>query len=135
MTMLLSDAWERSNFATGKASEISRQLSLAGIAVIWLFKTSDVAKPIAENMLLPLWFLLSALVLDLFQYLYTGIIWAAFSRRREKQHGSSAGTTEIADSPDWINYPAWFIFGAKICVLAYGYWQLLVSLKGIIGMK
>lgn len=135
MTLLLSEAWERSNYATGKASDIARQLALAGIAVIWLFKTTDSSKPITENMLFPLWLFLGSLLLDLLQYIVAGVTWAGFSRLREKQHKSSAGTTEINDSPGYINAPAWILWVAKMIAMTYGYWELLLSLKPIIGFK
>ncbi|MGN6479796.1 hypothetical protein [Luteibacter sp.] len=133
MSLLLSEAWDRSNYATGKASDIARQLALAGVAVIWLFKTTDASKPIAENMVFPLWLFLVSLLLDLLQYIVAGITWAAFSRLRERQHRSSAGTTKIKDSHSCINVPAWTLWTAKMLAMTYGYWELLLSLKPIIG--
>jgi len=38
----LSDYWENFEEYTGKASDIARQLSFAGIALLWLLRNSTV---------------------------------------------------------------------------------------------
>lgn len=127
MTMLLSEAWDQKNFATGKASDIARQLAFAGIAVIWLFKTSDATKPVPADYLWPLWLFLVALLFDLIQYLYAGIAWSAFSYIRDGQHGS-AGSTEIADASGWLDVPTWIFFGLKMAFMTAGYIALLTNM-------
>lgn len=83
--MKLSEYRKKSNEYTAKASEICRQLSLAGIAIIWLF--GDLKKtPILEPFLLfPLLALALSLLFDLLQYFIAGWIWIIFFRKEEKE--------------------------------------------------
>ena len=127
MTMLLSEAREIKNYFTGKASDVARQLAFAGIAVIWLFKTSDLTKPVPHEYLWPLWFFLLTLLSDLLQYFYGGTAWSIFCTVREPKHGSS-GTTEIKDAPKSLNYVTAIFFNLKMIFMTIGYFLLLKSM-------
>lgn len=84
--MKLKDARDNYYFYTGKASELVRQLGLAGIAVIWLFKKEVAGVPkIPEELLLPLVLIVLGLALDLLQYVSASIIWGVFQRWKEKR--------------------------------------------------
>ena len=71
-------------FYSGKVSDIVRQLGLAGIAVIWLFKieTSN-RQRIPDGLILPGILLLLGLATDLLQYAAGTIIWNRFNRKKE----------------------------------------------------
>jgi hypothetical protein len=66
-------------------SDLVRQFSFAGIAIIWIFK---IDKPIdhliPSPLFKPLLFLVFTLSLDLFQYLIPSIIWALFDIMKAK---------------------------------------------------
>jgi len=79
--MKLDDAREFYYFFTGKTSEIVRQLALAGIAVIWIFKIGQ--NQIPSELLLPLYLIAVTLVLDFLQYFVAATIWGVFSRHQE----------------------------------------------------
>lgn len=79
--MRLNEAREFYYFHTGKTSEIVRQLALAGIAVIWIFKVGQTQIP--PELLLPLYLIAATLVLDFFQYFVAATIWGVFSRHKE----------------------------------------------------
>lgn len=74
-------------YFTGKASEISRSLAFAGIALIWIFKTTseDGSFEIPSLLIAPLIWLGSTLILDLFQYISGGLIWLIYYRLKERQ--------------------------------------------------
>lgn len=140
MTMLLSEARDNSNFGTGKASDIARQLALTGIVVIWIFKTTIPVIPhpvtvIPHALLVSLWFFLMALMFDLLQYLAMGIVWAIFTRRREVEADSSASDTVIRKSPPLINLGSWCLFGLKIITLLVGYGLLLHGLWSLLRLQ
>ena len=67
----LADADE----ATGRASEIARNLGLGAIAVIWIFKNPEHVKVFLPNKLLSwaLFLAVCSLGLDLFQYIFRSV--------------------------------------------------------------
>jgi hypothetical protein len=106
---------------SGKASDIVRSLSLAGIALIWLFKVGPTSLPVLEPVLLKAaFFIFVALSLDLFQYLVGTFTWHCYflKKEREKTHPDSK-----FDAPKWINWPTWTLFWLKAVsmFIAYSY--------------
>lgn len=80
--MKISEARDFYYFYTGKTSEIVRQLALAGIAVVWIFKTGQTQLP--SELILPLNLIIGTLILDLLQYFVAATIWGLYSRYQEK---------------------------------------------------
>lgn len=121
---LLSKYREDYYFFSGKASEIARQLALAGLALVWLFKIDrpgETAIPAA--LFAPAGFLILAMFLDLCQYVGASLVWGLFSRSHERQ-----GTPDDADitAPPWSNWPALIFFCSKVVAVAVGYVLLLL---------
>src|SRR5438105_6305291 len=77
--MTIADLKEEYYFATGTVSTVVRQMALAGIAVIWIFKVGKDTGGITftPNMLVPLRLFILVLVADLLQYAYKGAVWGA----------------------------------------------------------
>lgn len=66
--MKLAAARETYYYATGQVSQIARQLALAGIAVVWLFKAGEGSSfLLPDELALALVAFFAALILDLFQ--------------------------------------------------------------------
>jgi hypothetical protein len=106
---------------SGKASDVSRQLAFAGIAIIWLFKKDSIpGTSIPHELLLPGIFIVVALALDIFHYCLGSIIWRVFYRTKEKEGVSER--KELSHS-DWLERPIWAVFCLKIffVFLAYIY--------------
>jgi hypothetical protein len=127
----LKDAYEG---GTGTASENGRKLAYVGFAVIWIFKlTLPNGDPqIPRALWLPAVFLAVALLLDLFQYLLTGVVYFAYFRRKEKefselhkQDPSLAKDTWTFTGSTRATWPGWTVFFLKQIALAVG-WALLV---------
>lgn len=120
--MNLQNARDNYYFHTGKVSDIARQLAFAAIAVIWIFNAGNgtsIALP--KELLQPLKLIVACLALDLFQYIFSAIIWGFFHRMKER-----AG---ISDSMEFkahpaINWPALVFFWSKPVVLACAYWEI-----------
>ncbi len=121
--MKLKDAREFYYFNSGKTSDLIRQLGLAGIAVIWLFK-SDVqgAPKIPEALSLPLMLIILGLGLDFLQYVVATSIWGIFQRRKEIQ-GATAETEFLA--PKQFNWPGIALFVFKVVTIIAAYFLLL----------
>lgn len=84
--MKLSEFRKASEAYTSKASDIIRQLIIAGIAIIWLFKSTDNGRNVLDSFLIfPLITLCFAAVADLLQYLAGGVIWDRFFLEEERK--------------------------------------------------
>ncbi len=113
---------------SGIASGIVRQLSLAGIALIWLFKTGANSAPVLEPQLLrAAFFIFVALSLDLLQYLIGTFTWHRYFLYKEQQGTSPDATFE---APNWINWPTWTLFWFKSTSMITAYSFILPFLYG-----
>jgi hypothetical protein len=122
--MHLSDAKSAYEIFSGKASEIMRQLSLAGIAVIWLFrdvseKTVDLDQRLVRAALL----IFLALFCDLLQYLAGTVIWFLYFRYKEKRR-TAENLTFYA--PSVLTWPTWTLFGIKIAMMLLAYAHYII---------
>ena len=117
--MKLEDTRSAYETLSGKASDIVRQLSLAGIAVIWLFKSGTEGAPVLDKPLVrAALFIFLALLLDLLQYLLGSAIWFLYFRHMEK--GGAKLDTEV-EAPESLNWPTWFLFAAKAAMMLVAY--------------
>jgi hypothetical protein len=106
---------------SGKASDLSRQLAFAGIALIWLFKKDTISGPsIPHELLLPGIFIVLALALDMFHYCLGSLIWRRFYRKGEE---AGADEERELDHSVWLELPIYAVFILKIIFvfLAYGW--------------
>jgi hypothetical protein len=115
--MNLKDARDNYYFYSGKTSDIIRQLALAGIALIWLYKVDQGGQEkIPVELHDPVILIVLTLTLDLLQYAIATAIWGVYQRRKENS-GTTAGIDFVA--PPSINYPTIFLFWSKVvCVLS-----------------
>ncbi|MEC3876419.1 hypothetical protein [Chryseobacterium salviniae] len=112
---------------TGKLSDISRQLSLAGIAIIWIFKTTVKDKIILDASLkYAATFIILSLAADLLQYTYQSITWSVFYYTK-KRNGNN--DDDIIYSPEYLNYTSWILFSAKIILLIIAYILIIIFLN------
>lgn len=115
-TEKVKDAYEA---LSGKASDIVRQLSLAGIALIWIFKIGPDSSPVIQAPLLrAALFIFVALFLDLLQYLVGTAMWHIFFRWQERRDISP---NKVFDAPVWMNWPTWTLFWLKAVSMAIAY--------------
>ncbi len=114
--------------ASGVVSSISRQLSFAGIAVIWLLRvgTNSGGIPFSSELLVPLYCFVSALGMDLLQYVYKTAVWGVLNHYHWRKH--SDNDAEVDVSPK-VNWPTNVFFWGKVALLGYGYWELLAFIQ------
>lgn len=116
---------------SGKASDVTRQLAFAGVAVIWIFKIGGAYKPqIPTPLLMPLALLVSTLAFDLLQYVVSAIIWGIFYRYNESKLKNLSEDPMLFASR-YLNWPGILFFFLKIAtvIIAYGllirfFWRL-----------
>jgi hypothetical protein len=102
---------------SGKVSDICRQLALAGIAIIWIFKR-DIGGiySVPKGLLLPMLLIACGLLADLAQYLIGSATWFAIYRLAE--YRSVSEDTELRHA-SYLEIPIHIFFWAKaICLLA-----------------
>jgi hypothetical protein len=80
------------SYYTQKAGDLSRQLGLAGIAVIWLFKVSSGSVAvISQQFSLPFALIISSLGLDLLQYFAGIVLWGGLWLKDQQNATRSIG--------------------------------------------
>jgi hypothetical protein len=113
---------------SGKASDVSRQLSLAGIAIIWVFSGGGVSTGAAVHIPRDLTFagliLVVALAADFLQYAWASGAWGIFNRIKEQTVKENADF----EAPPWLNYPTLTFFWGKLVLVAAAYALLGVAL-------
>lgn len=121
--MKLAEVRENYTYFSGKASDIARQLALAGIALIWIFKTQVGEQYRVPKELLPAaGFVVLALILDFLHYIVASLCWAIFNRFKEYR-----GTKEDDDflAPGQINWPSLVFFWTKLIATIAAYVYIL----------
>ena len=109
--------------ASAKTSELVRQLGLAGIAVIWVFKADQGGKEILNPLLLRAGvFIVVALGLDLLHYIYRTLAWGLFTWSKERQGLTS---DVILKAPRKVNWASIALFWGKIIAMLVAYYYLI----------
>jgi hypothetical protein len=122
--LILQDYRETFYTFSGKASDLNRQLALAGIAIIWLFKKDNLSGlSIPRELLWPGVLIVLSLGLDMLHYVVASVIWRYFYRSQEK-----AGVDEdkVLTHETYLEWPIYFFFSAKIIIVLAAY-VLLVN--------
>jgi len=107
---------------SGKASDVSRQLAFAGIALIWIFHETSAPIAIPKPLIWPAALFICGLGFDLLQYATGALIWGAFQRYHEKRLGPDS--KKALSAPPWLNWPGIF-FWSKLALVLAGYGLLL----------
>jgi hypothetical protein len=107
--------------ASSKVSDLTRQMALAGIAIIWIFRQPDSSdKIICEGLIPPLIFFVFTLTFDILQYIYKTVAWAIFFRTKEKKAKKKNPDPPMQANPI-MNLPTWILFASKVVCLLLGY--------------
>ena len=129
--MKLGDARQAYQDLSGKASELTRQLAFAGLALVWIFKSGESERTsVPASLRLPSLLMMVALSLDFLQYVVSSAIWGLFARSQERELNLEEDPDIYA--PRWFNWPAIFCFWTKAAALAAGYVLLLRFLSSLL---
>lgn len=119
---------------SGKASDVSRQLAFAAIAIIWLFKTDLPGGghlTIPHALIFPGILIVTALAADLLQYILASLIWRLYYRYLEKKR--LPHDEDIQHSP-WLEIPITALFWVKVFLVILAYIFILSFLLGAFGL-
>lgn len=111
---------------SGKASDVSRQLAFAGIAVVWIFHVtrSNGSYALPAALLKPMFSFVAALGFDFAHYFVAAVLWGIYRRIKELLLGVDSEAQ--FDAPPCLNWPAVTFWVAKQIAVAIGYIYLLV---------
>jgi hypothetical protein len=116
--MKLEDVRAAYETLSGKASDIVRQISLAGVGIVWIFKSAGNTPSLEGPLVKASFFIFLALLFDFLQYLLGTTIWFLYFRYKEKK-----GTKEDAEflAPSQLNWPTWALFYLKSAMMLIAY--------------
>ena len=120
--MQIKDLVHEAEEATASASNLSRHLAFAGIAVIWTLSHSDLKGCSLQMLLRPLALFVIGLTLDYLQYIYKAILWPCLNKHYFKKYKNNDEAVEISES---VNFPVYFLFYVKIACVIWGYGYLI----------
>ena len=106
--------------ATGKASDVGRQLAFAGLAVVWILREAT-DKPLGEALVEPLLWFVACLLLDLLQYVWCSFVWTIFYNYQYEKHESDDARIDIPGAINWVSYGCFWL---KILCLLLGWGAL-----------
>jgi len=118
--MKLQEAKDLFYESSATLSDNVRNLSLGGIAIIWILRVADkeaAGIPFSRVLLVPLTAFVVGLLLDALQYLYKTIAWWLY--HKAKYQAGLAADADI-DPPMSINAPTWVFFGGKMIACGVG---------------
>ena len=123
--MNLSDYKESFYTFSASASSSARQLAMAGIAMLWVFKVSsgEANYTLPSQLFLPAVFLICALASDLLQYLIATVTWGMFHRYHEKK--AADNDNPILKAPVYLSAPIYLFFYLKILFVLVAYSLML----------
>lgn len=108
-----------------KLSDINRSLAFGGIAIIWIFKNSDLnCHIIPDSLIWPLIFIIASLGFDYAQYLWKMLNEYRLYYRIEKLYDNKKiSDAEIQDVKigNYFRNITWIIFSLKLISLIIGY--------------
>jgi len=140
--MKLSEYNKRADEYTAKASEITRQLILGGLAIIWLFKLSiNGSEVLDRSLIFPLIGLSLALLSDLLQYVVGGKIWKSFFRNEESKVKAIRKSNPNQDSDPEVlttkklSRPIYFFYWSKITLMLISYALILIYLINKVSLQ
>ena len=116
----LAEVDETKNAATGRASDVARQLAFAGLAVVWILREAS-GNPIGPSLVVPLLLLVACLSLDLLQYVWCSFVWTIFYNYQFEKHGSDQKRVDIPGAINWVSYGCFWL---KILALVLGWGAL-----------
>lgn len=125
--MKLIDYKETYYFYSGKVSDIARQSSFAGFAIIWIFKGGDRDIIFLDyGLMLSAIFFTICLTCDLLQYIYQTAAWGIYHWRLEKDLGKKIKNIKLlnnkeVDHNEKINILALILFWLKLVFVIVGY--------------
>jgi hypothetical protein len=124
--MKLKDTLDAYYEYSRKTSDVIRQLGLAGIALIWIFKVEAGGNQVIPDALIPAAvFIVIGLASDLLHCIYGTAAWGIYHRCKENKNTRKNAEFE---APRWINWPTNTFFVLKVISIFLAYCFILYFL-------
>lgn len=133
--MNVNRCWDQYALTTGSASNASRQLGFAGIALIWVLSGDE--HEIKGRLLIGGVLIVISLALDLVQYMVAGARWFDLVKDREREFYNNLSSSMLSNERQelirgfnsWeFDTPSYFHFVPRCC-----YWAKLFVMFGAYG--
>lgn len=109
---------------SSNVSNLCRNLSLAGIGVIWIFK-HEKSPLIPESLYLPLLLFIIALVVDLMQYVIQTLIWYCYYLiHKPNKNSRDTEENKLVNESECANIIPWLFWFGKLILVSVAYWNL-----------
>lgn len=114
---------------SANVSELSRNLSYAGIGVVWIFKQATSKETvntafmnsIPDELRWPLILFVIVLILDLFQYVIQTAIWYPYYVKHKKLHQGENEDDVNLQEPEKYNIIPWIFWLVKLITVVVAY--------------
>lgn len=121
---------------SANVSELSRNLSYAGIGIVWIFKHSsnseeDVStfmSSIPSELKWPLILFIAVLILDLFQYVIQTAIWYPYYVKHKEQHKNEKEDDVNLHEPEIYSAIPWCFWLFKLIIVVVAYFLMGIFL-------
>lgn len=130
--MTLTDCKQAYEELSAIASQQCRYLALAGIAIVWIYRTgSNGDFVVREELHWPTILFCSSLAADLLQYIVGTCAWFIYFRYRERLvERGKAQRDEAFLAPVWMPSLTWLLWFTKLALVGIGYFAVLRFLSG-----
>lgn len=118
--MELSKYNEKANSFSKSASDIVRQLALAGIAIVWIFKNDSKTDILPTELDKAVFCFIVTLALDFLHYFVMSLILKGFFRYHEQK-----GTVGDILFKWYLNAPGYILYISKIIACSIAYYFVL----------
>lgn len=134
--MKLADTRKYYNVSSTRVSGIVRQLGLAGVALIWIFRRETGEGVRVSRLLISAGILIAlGLVCDLAQYALATRRWDQFNLAKEKElSGNDKRERVDFPAPGGINDTPKFFFWAKCALICAGYLFIIIHMVRVINL-
>jgi len=120
--MKLSDIRLAYEEISGKLSNVNRQLTFAGIAVIWIFRITNNGKTIIpEGLIYPTLLFVVSFLLDILQSLSQSLFWYGYYLYKRRQDSNE---DRVINEPEWPSFFFWALLVLKVLALIAAYFAL-----------
>lgn len=116
MTLKLADIRDNKEYYEGKTSDLVRQLSFAGLGLIWILK--DVNNMLPRMLILAAIFIIITLFLDILQYIASSVIWGRVFRAYDRSNKQLDDECKVYSLVNTLGYVC---FWAKVMSLTISY--------------
>lgn len=114
---------------SANVSELSRNLSYAGIGIVWIFKQSSPEEAmktafmnsIPYELRWPLLLFIVVLILDLFQYVIQTAIWYPYYKEQKEKHKDEKEEDVNLNEPEKYNTIPWWFWIFKLIIVVFAY--------------